>query len=330
MNIGIIGIGRIGKIHLQNCLTHFRKVKVLGAMNPSQSGRDYAAQMGVPLVTEDATELTSHPDIDAILVCSATDSHAAYVEQAAKAGKALFCEKPLDLSLDRVRQTLALVSDCDVPLMLAFNQRFDPSFAEAKQRIASGDLGRIRSLRLISRDPGPPPIAYIQRSGGMLMDMTIHDFDMARHQLDSEVVEVYAQGANMVSEDIKAAGDIDFASVVLTFANGAIATIENCRETSYGYDQRMEVFGSKGMIRVENPVKTSTLLSSSTGTLGGKNLDFFMDRYAESYRLELAAFFEALASGSPMPATGYDGLKAMEIAEAAMRSIAENRPVRLG
>ncbi|MCC5936579.1 MAG: inositol 2-dehydrogenase [Lunatimonas sp.] len=329
MNIGIIGIGRIGKIHLQNCLTHFREINVLGAMNPSQSGRNYASQLGVPMVTNDASELIAHTDIDAILVCSATDSHATYVEQAAKAGKAIFCEKPLDLSLDRVRQTLALVEECGVPLMLAFNQRFDPSFAEAKQLIDSGELGSIRSLRLISRDPGPPPLSYIKRSGGMLMDMTIHDFDMARYQVGAEVVEVYARGANLVSDEIKEAGDIDFASIMLTFSNGAIATIENCRETSYGYDQRMEVFGSNGMIRIENPVKTSTLLSGPLGTLEGKNLDFFMDRYAESYRLELAAFFEALTAGKPMAATGYDGLKAMEIAEAAMRSIAQNRPVRL-
>ncbi|WP_209332767.1 inositol 2-dehydrogenase [Lunatimonas salinarum] len=330
MNIGIIGIGRIGKIHLINCLTHFRDIQVVAAMNPSESGRNFARHLGVPLVTDDAAVLINHPEIEAVLICSATDSHADYVELAAKAGKAIFCEKPMDLSLDRVRQTLALVEGSGVPLMLAFNQRFDPSFAEVKQRIAEGELGKLRSLHLISRDPGPPPIAYIRSSGGMLMDMTIHDFDMARYQVGAEVVEVYARGAHVVSAEIQEAGDIDFASVMLTFSNGVVAFIENCRETTYGYDQRMEVFGSNGMLRVENPFKTSTISSGRAGNILGKNLDFFVDRYAESYRLELAAFFEALIAGKPMPATGYDGLKAMEIAEAAMRSIAENRPVRLG
>lgn len=330
MKLGIIGIGRIGKIHLQNCISHFRDVEVVAAMNPSQGGQDFARQLGVPFVTSDAHEVINYDGLEAVLVCSATDSHAEYVEAAARAGLAIFCEKPLDLSLDRVRDTLRLVNRLGSPLMLAFNQRFDPSFAEVKARVSAGEIGAVRSLHLISRDPGPPPLTYIAKSGGMLMDMTIHDFDMARYQMGEEVVEVYAKGSNVVSEAIREAGDIDFASVMLTFQSGAVATIENCRETAYGYDQRLEVFGSKGMIKVENPTKTMVTANAESGITGSRNLDFFMDRYEQSYREELRAFIDAVRTHSPMPATGEDGLKAMQIASAAMQSVAENRAVSVG
>ncbi|HSI74511.1 MAG TPA: inositol 2-dehydrogenase [Lunatimonas sp.] len=329
MNIGIIGIGRIGKIHLSNCLSHLRQVNVTAVMNPSLGGQEFARTMGVTSVSSDAGEVLENPDIDAVLICSATDSHAEYVEAAARAGKAIFCEKPLDLSLDRVRRTLDIVKEYRVPLMLAFNQRFDPNFADVRQRIQSGMIGNIRSLHIISRDPGPPPISYIKKSGGMLMDMTIHDFDMARFQMGCEVTQVFAQGSNVVSPAIAKAGDIDFATVMLTFENGATALIENCREAAYGYDQRLEVFGSKGMIRTENPLKTTNSFSGDEGTQYARNLDFFMDRYAESYLLELKAFFDALQNNERMPATGDDGLKAMEIAAAAYNSIEENRPILL-
>jgi len=329
MNIGIIGIGRIGKIHLTNCLSHFGQVHVVAVMNPSLAGQEFAKKMGVATVSSDPGEVLENPDIQAVLICSSTDSHAEHVEAAALEGKAIFCEKPMDLSIDRVRKTLEIVKECNVPLMLAFNQRFDPNFADVRQRVQSGLIGNIRSLHIISRDPGPPPISYIKKSGGMLMDMTIHDFDMARFQMGCEVTQVYARGGNVVSPAIAKAGDIDFAAVMLTFENGATALIENCREAAYGYDQRLEVFGSKGMIRTENPLKTTNRFSGENGTHSARNLDFFMDRYAESYRLELKAFFDALQNNEVMPATGDDGLKAMEIAEAAYRSIHENRPIDL-
>lgn len=329
MNIGIIGIGRIGKVHLRNCLSHFRQVNVIAVMNPSSSGQEFARNMGVSSVSSDIGEILGNPDIDAVLICSATDSHAEYVEAAARAGKAIFCEKPLDLSLDRVRKTLEIVKENGVPLMLAFNQRFDPNFADVRQRIQYGQIGDIRSLHIISRDPGPPPISYIKKSGGMLMDMTIHDFDMARFQMGCEVSQVFAQGSSVVSPAIAKAGDIDFATILLTFENGATALIENCREAAYGYDQRLEVFGSKGMIRTENPLKTTNSFSGEDGTQSDRNLDFFIDRYAESYRLELKAFFDALENNERMPVSGDDGLKAMEIAAAAYKSIQENKPIML-
>lgn len=329
MNVGIIGMGRIGKIHLSNCIGHFREISVAAVMNPSLGGQEFARNMGVTRVTSDAGEVLENPDIQAVLICSATDSHSEYVEAAARTGKAIFCEKPMDLSLESVRKTLEIVKECQVPLMLAFNQRFDPSFADVQQRIRSGLVGDLRSLHIISRDPGPPPISYIKNSGGMLMDMTIHDFDMARFQMGCEVTQVFAQGSSVVSPAIAKAGDIDFATVMLTFENGATALIENCREAAYGYDQRLEVFGSKGMIRTENPLKTTNSFAGKAGNLYSRNLDFFMDRYAESYRLELKAFFDALRTNEKMPATGDDGLKAMEIAAAAYRSMQENRPIML-
>lgn len=329
VKIGILGIGRIGKIHLENLCTRIEGVQVIGAMNPSVAGREYAKKFNVPLVTDNAEEIITHPDIDAILICTSSDVHAEYITRIAKAGKAIFCEKPLDLSLDKVKQVLKEVNDAGVPLMLAFNQRLDPHFQEVKQAIAFGKIGQLRSIHIISRDPAPPPISYINASGGLFMDMTIHDLDMARYLVGDEVDEVYARGNNLVDPAIGRAGDIDTGYLMLTFKKGVTALIENSRQASYGYDQRLEAFGSEGMIRTENPMKTTNSLISNTGVHLSMNLDFFMDRYATSYRLELEAFVQCLQQNTPMPITGEDGLKAMLIALAAKKSMAENRPVKL-
>ena len=329
VKIGILGIGRIGKIHLENLCTRIEGVRVIGAMNPSAAGRDYAKKFNIPLVTDNAEEIITHPDIDAILICTSSVVHAEYIIRIAKAGKAIFCEKPLDLSLDKVKHVLKEVNEAGVPMMLAFNQRLDPHFHEVKQAIALGKIGQLRSIHIISRDPAPPPISYINASGGLFMDMTIHDLDMARYLVGEEVDEVYARGYNLVDPEIGSAGDIDTGYLILTFKNGVTAMIENSRQASYGYDQRLEAFGSEGMIRTENPLKTANSLMSNTGVQLSRNLDFFMDRYATSYRLELEAFVQCLQQKKPMPITGEDGLKAMLIALAANKSMAENRPVKL-
>ncbi len=329
VKIGILGIGRIGKIHLENLCTRIEGVRVLGAMNPSEAGRNFAKKFNVPMVTDNAEAIITHPDIDAILVCTSSDVHAEYVTRIAKAGKAIFCEKPLDLSLDRVKQLLQEVTVAGVPMMLAFNQRLDPHFHEVKQAIALGKIGQLRSIHIISRDPAPPPISYIKASGGLFMDMTIHDFDMARYLVGDEVDEVYARGHNLVDPEIGSAGDIDTGYLMLTFKNGVTALIENSRQASYGYDQRLEVFGSEGMIRTENPLKTTNSLMNNTGVQLSRNLDFFMDRYETSYQLELETFVQCLQEKTPMPITGEDALKAMLIALAANKSMAENRPVKL-
>lgn len=270
IRLGILGLGRIGKIHLENLCTKIQGVEVIAAMNPSAEGRSFANRYNVPLVTDNALEVLHHADIDAVLICSPTSTHADFVIEAAEASKAIFCEKPLDLSLDKVRHTLQIVKKANVPLMLAFNQRMDPNFAAVKKQIETGSLGRLYSAHIISRDPGPPPISYIKHSGGMFMDMTIHDFDMARYIVGAEVTEVYARGYNLIDPEIGNAGDIDTAVIVLTFENNVTVTIENSRKATYGYDQRLEVFGSMGMMKADNPLKnTSSFLTSGGLTYRG-------------------------------------------------------------
>lgn len=312
--VGIIGLGRIGKIHLENLINKFQGVEVVAAMNPSETGQSFARRLGVPLVTSDADAVINHPEIEAIIICSPTDTHADYVINAARAGKAIFCEKPVDLSVDKVVQTLQIVKDSRVPLMLAFNQRFDENFLQVKDQIRKEKIGTIYTLHLISRDPAPPPVSYIKNSGGLFLDMTIHDFDMARYLIGGEVVEVFAKGYNLVDPEIGKAGDIDTGLIILTFDNKATAIIENSRKAVYGYDQRLEVFGSEGMIRTENPLKNNNIYYNEEGAHQARHLDFFMDRYQLSYQREMEVFLQALQNNKPMPVTGEDGLKAMLIA----------------
>jgi myo-inositol 2-dehydrogenase/D-chiro-inositol 1-dehydrogenase len=244
IKLGLLGIGRIGKIHLENVVRHFPDAKVIAAMNPSEAGRAFARDLNVPFVTGSAEEVIQHKDVDAVLICTATDAHADYVIAAARVGKAIFCEKPLDLSLDKVRITLEEVQKAGVPMMLAFNQRMDPNFREVKNAIDSGKIGALRSIHIISRDPGPPPVSYIRSSGGLFLDMTIHDLDMARYLAGAEVDEVFARGFNLVDPSIGEAGDIDTGYLMISFKNKVTALIENSRQANYGYDQRLEVFGS--------------------------------------------------------------------------------------
>jgi myo-inositol 2-dehydrogenase/D-chiro-inositol 1-dehydrogenase len=328
IRVGILGLGRIGKIHLENLSTRIQGAEVVGVMNPSTAGLDYARRFNVPLVTSDPNELILHPGIDAIIIAAPTNAHADYAIASAKAGKAIFCEKPIDLSLDKVLETLQIVEASRVPMMLAFNQRLDPNFAEAKAAIDAGKLGAIHTIHIISRDPAPPPVSYIKASGGLFMDMTIHDLDMASYLVNAEVIEVFAKGFNLVDPEIGNAGDIDTGVVVLTFQNNVTAVIQNSRKAIYGYDQRLEVFGSAGMMKVENPAKNTSIFYDSEGGKSARHLDFFMDRYAESYRLEMNAFIQALQNNQPMPITGQDGLRAMILALAAKLSVEENRPVK--
>ena len=295
----------------------------------SDESRAYAAGFDIPIVTSDSRVIMDNPEIETVMICSPTSSHADYVMQAADARKNIFCEKPLDLSIEKVKQTLNAVRKANVPLMLAFNQRFDENFSKVREYVRAGKLGSVHSLHIISRDPAPPPVSYIRTSGGLFMDMMIHDFDMARFVTGSEVVEVFAKGYNLIDPEIGEAGDIDTGIALLTFENNATAIIENSRKAVYGYDQRLEVFGSKGLIRAENPLKDTCTFSDQTGDHQARHLDFFMDRYMRSYLTEVEAFLKALRDKTPMPVTGEDGLKAMLIAEAAKTSLKENRPVKL-
>ena len=295
----------------------------------SDESRAYAAGFDIPIVTSDSRVIMDNPEIETVMICSPTSSHADYVMQAADARKNIFCEKPLDLSIEKVKQTLNAVRKANVPLMLAFNQRFDENFSKVREYVRAGKLGSVHSLHIISRDPAPPPVSYIRTSGGLFMDMMIHDFDMARFVTGSEVIEVFAKGYNLIDPEIGEAGDIDTGIALLTFENNATAIIENSRKAVYGYDQRLEVFGSKGLMRAENPLKDTCTFSDQTGDHQARHLDFFMDRYMRSYLTEVEAFLKALRDKTPTPVTGEDGLKAMLIAEAAKTSLKENRPVKL-
>lgn len=329
IRVGILGLGRIGKIHLENLSTKIEGVKVIGAMNPSEEGRLFADRFNIPIITDHADDIINHKDIDAIIICSPTSSHADYVIKAALAGKAIFCEKPLDLSLEKVRETLEIVKEAQVNLMLAFNQRLDPNFQEVKRKLEDRLIGRLHTIHIISRDPEPPPISYIKNSGGLFYDMTIHDFDMARYLVNAEVIEVFAKGYNLIDPKIGKAGDIDSGVVVLTFENEVTVIIENSRKAVYGYDQRLEVFGSEGMVKTENPQKTTNYHLNSEGVHSSRHLNSFMDRYLASYYNEMKLFIESLKNNLPMPITGEDGLKAMLIAEAANLSMKKHRSVRL-
>lgn len=328
LRLAVLGLGRIGRLHLRNLCTTVAGVEVAATFTSSADGKSFSEKFRVKSC-DDVAEIFQDPRINAVLVCSPTSTHADYVEEAARADKAIFCEKPLDLSLNRVRDTLRFVERSGVPLMLAFNQRYDPDFRAIKRHVAEGRIGKIDTIRIVSRDPTPPPIKYIQHSGGLFMDMTIHDFDMARYIVGAEATEVYAKGDARIDPDIGAAGDIDTGIVILQFKNGTTAIIENSRKAVYGYDQRLEVFGSHGMIKAKNHLKNSVKYYDEFGGHHARHTDFFMDRYASSYLLEIEAFLDALRHGKPMPVSGTDGLQAMIIADAANQSLKEMRPVKL-
>lgn len=327
IKIGIIGVGRMRRIHLENLSRKIVGVEVLAAVNPGVEGQNFARDFGIPIVSDNV--ILENEEIDAVLISSPSSSHADYALEVARTGKAVFCEKPIDMSLEKAQQTISQISEIGVPIMIAFNQRFDANFSKVKNEILNGRIGYIRSLHIVSRDPAPPPINFIKTSGGLFMDMTIHDFDMARFIMGCEVTEVFATGDCLIDAAIGEAGDIDSATVLLKFENGAVATIENSRETAYGCDQRLEVFGSKGVTKGQNPLKSDIKFSGSEGTETDRHLNFFMDRYEASYLNEVYAFIDALKNNNPMPVSGDDGLKAMIIAEAANKSLKENRPIRI-
>lgn len=326
---GIFGLGRMGRIHLDNLCNHIQGVEVVAAVTPSEEGQQYAWQLGVPYISAHPDVVFDNPEIDTVIIASPSDTHADLVMKGIAAGKAVFCEKPLDLSRERVVEIIALAEMHKAPLMVAFNQRFDRSFSKVKESIDAGRLGELRTIKITSRDPTPPPISYIEQSGGLFLDMTIHDFDMARYMACSEVAEVYAKGHNLVDPAIGKAGDIDTAMVMLTFENQVTAVIENSRQAAYGYDQRLEVFGSEGMAQADNHLRDTHILSDKSGGHSARPMDFFMDRYRDSYRYEMEAFIRAMTEKQPPPVSGQDGLKAMLIALAANKSLEENRPVHI-
>jgi myo-inositol 2-dehydrogenase/D-chiro-inositol 1-dehydrogenase len=327
IKIALAGLGRIGKIHLRNLCINFPEVEVLAVMDPMEEAKEIAEEYNIPLFLKDFGSLLTLDGLDAVVICSPTDTHAEYVAKAARAGKHIFCEKPLDLSLEKVKEVLSVVEDSGVKLMLGFNRRFDPEFKRIRDLVIEGKIGDPQILKISSRDPGPPPISYIKVSGGMFLDMTIHDFDMARYISGKEVREVFAAGAVKVDKAIGEAGDIDTAVITLVFEDGTMALIDNSRKAAYGYDQRLEVFGSKGMAIADNTFPSNHRLYTESGIAGDLPFHFFLERYQESYHREIRDFLDALSGDGKMPVDGMDGLMSIKIGLAARRSLEENRPV---
>ncbi len=330
VKVGIIGAGRIGSLHAEHLVTRIPKAEVMAISDVRvEVAESCAARLGIPEVFADPAPLLQDPDIDAVLICSSTNTHAALVEAAAAAGKHIFCEKPIDLDLARVDRVLATVEQAGVKFMVGFNRRFDHNFRRVRDLVAAGAIGTPQIMHIISRDPAPPPIEYVKVSGGIFLDMTIHDFDMARYLMGCEVEEVYVAGGVMVDPAIGEAGDIDTTVIMLRFENGAIGTIDNSRQAVYGYDQRVEVFGSGGVVRTENDFPNTAIVSDGQSIHTDLPLNFFLDRYTESYVTELQAFIDYVLGGSQPPATGQDGRMAIAMGYAARKSYAENRPVAL-
>jgi myo-inositol 2-dehydrogenase / D-chiro-inositol 1-dehydrogenase len=330
IKIGVIGAGRIGKVHVATLMQSVPEADVIALADVNiKSARDLAKKFGIETVTADYREIIQNPDVEAVVICSPTDTHTQYIIEAARAGKHIFCEKPVDLSLDLIRKAINAVSKAGVKFMVGFNRRFDPNFLKIKTMVEEGRIGKPHVLKITSRDPAPPPAEYSAVSGGMFLDMTIHDFDMARYIVGSEVTEVFTRAAVLVDPAIGKAGDVDTAIITLTFANGAIGVIDNSRKAVYGYDQRLEIFGSEGMINADNNYPETHRYYSKKGVTKSLPLNFFMERYTQSYANEMITFCNLLRDKIKSVVSGDDGLKSVAIALAAKKSYLENRPVKL-
>lgn len=327
IDIAVIGAGRIGQIHATNLhLNPAANIRcIIDVSEPA------AATLAERCETEVGSlkEMLADRSIQAVVIASSTDTHAELVTACANAGKQIFCEKPLDLDVDTARRCLDVVAKQGVLLCLGFNRRHDPSFEKLRNEVVSGKVGDVEVVSITSRDPAPPPAEYIARSGGLFRDMMIHDFDMGRWLLDEEPVEVFAAGSVLIDDAIGKAGDIDTATATLKTASGRLCLITNSRRCSYGYDQRIEVFGSSGMARAANQRETLVETASQAGFARDPVLPFFLERYADAYRLQLEKFLRAAAGESLALPGGRDGLRALEIADAAQTSLDEGRPVTL-
>lgn len=330
VRIGIIGAGRIGKVHAETLAFRVAEATVVAIADVNEaSAKSLAERCGIPRVERDPAKIINDPGIDAVLICSPTDTHADLVMQAARAGKDIFCEKPIDHSLAKIDLALREVKKYGVKFQIGFNRRFDANFARVRCAVERGEIGTPHLMHIISRDPAPPPVSYIKSSGGIFLDMTIHDFDMARFLIGDEVESVYAAGAVRVDPEIGKAGDLDTALIVLHFKSGVIGTIDNSRKAVYGYDQRVEILGSKGAIATENWYPNQAIVSTASAIQRDLPLNFFMDRYTESFVSELQAFVKAVQNNTPVPVNGDDGRMAVVMGVAARKSYDERRPVLL-
>lgn len=331
IKIGIIGFGRIGKVHAKSIQYYVDQATVKAICDPNltQQMKDIAGGLGISECYQDYASILADPEIDAVIICSSTNTHAPISIEAAKAGKHVFCEKPIDSDLGRINEVIAVINETKIKYQVGFNRRFDHNFKALRDAVIAGKIGDPHFISIVSRDPEAPSLEYVKVSGGMFFDMTIHDFDMAGFLANSPVTEVYAVGDALVNPLIKDAGDIDSAQITLRFANGAIGSINNSRRASYGYDQRAEVFGSLGGIASGNDTLNTTVLSNETGIISQKPLFFFLERYMQSFTDEMICFVDSIVNNKPTLVSVEDGLVPVKIALAAMKSLAECRPVKI-
>jgi myo-inositol 2-dehydrogenase / D-chiro-inositol 1-dehydrogenase len=322
VNVGVIGAGRIGRIHARNLKFQIPGAKLLAIADViAESAQTVADELEIPLCEQNYHRLLENGDIQAVVICSSTDTHAQIMMEAAEANKHIFCEKPIALEMDKIDRALAAVGKAKVKLQVGFNRRFDPSFQRAKELVESGKIGVPQLLRISSRDPQPPPLDYIKVSGGLFLDMMIHDFDMARYLLGEEVTELMATGTCLIDSAIGKCGDVDTAVVLLKFQSGALGTIDNSRQAVYGYDQRIEVFGSKGSVVVENKTPTEVTIHSADAIQSDKPLHFFLERYQEAYLAEMNQFITCILEDKKPPVGGVDGKISVAMGYAAMESV---------
>jgi myo-inositol 2-dehydrogenase/D-chiro-inositol 1-dehydrogenase len=327
LNVGLLGAGRIAGVHATAITTHpGSRLAAVSDINTDAAAR-LAAQYGTVVRSND--DIIADPAIDAVLIATSTDTHSDLIERATAAGKAVLCEKPVDLSLARARACQKAVAGTGRPVMIGFNRRFDPNFATLKAALTAGEIGKAELLSITSFDPAPPPVAYVKVSGGLFRDMMIHDFDMANFMMGTAPVAVSAVGSSIVDPAIGQAGDVDTAVVTLSYADGRIAVIKNSRRAAFGYDQRVEILGSDGMLQAQNMLENTVVRSTKAGVTGARPMFFFLERYMPAYRIEWAAFVATVTEGAPVPVTLDDGVLALAMAEAATLSARTGRPVTL-
>ncbi len=330
LRFGVIGAGRIGRLHIEHLMRRIPNAIVTTVSDVVREAAESAAEeFSVSRVVIDARELINSSEVDAVVICSSTDTHAQFMTEAARAGKHIFCEKPIALEIDAIDEALGEVERAGVKLQIGFNRRFDANYRRVWEHIDAGDLGDVHMIHIVSRDPAPPPVDYVRVSGGIFLDMAIHDFDMARYLVGDEPETIYAVGGVRISSEIGEAGDVDTALCTLTFRNGVFVTIDNSRQAVFGYDQRVEAFGSAGMVRIDNNAQNNAVLSTGKAVQRDLPLNFFMDRYIDSYIAELEAFIDAVRRNEPTTVDGNDGRVPILMGYAAKKSLAEGRPVAL-
>ena len=329
--VGIIGAGRIGKVHTTSICNIVKNATIKTIADPfmNEETANWAKSMGVTNTTSDYKEILADPEIDAVLICSSTNTPSPISVEAIKAGKHVFCEKPIDHDVEKIKEVIDALKDSKVKYQVGFNRRFDHNFEAVRNAVAAGKIGDPHIIKVTSRDPEPPSAEYAAVSGGMFLDMTIHDFDMVRYLAGCDAEEIYVQSAVLVDPAIGEAGDVDTAVITIKMENGAIAVIDNSRKAAYGYDQRAEVFGSKGMVATANDTESSAVLSTADGVTGEKPLYFFLERYMQSFAKEVNCFIEAIEKDTDTPLGVLDGLKPVLMGIAAKKSVKEHRPVRI-